>query len=213
MKYQIGPQPELLKEIGQVMVNYSECERSIHDIFRVAMSMDEDQMHLLVSKANLNTEKMIPVIKSVLHRIRPSSLHDSIMQGLSDFSKSVPKRNAVAHWQWAVTQGSVGMATNSLKAKPGQPAESRHYTLKELERIAWELARSAILLVNAATAMRSIGQPLADATWGRNPYEFESDSLDHAVAYATDRVQQFIRTFESENFPPSQSPYADTPPR
>lgn len=211
MKYQIGPQPELLREIGQVMVNYSECERSIHDIFRAVMSLDKDQMYLLVSKANLNAEKMITVIKSEIHRIRPDTLHDSLLQGLTDFTKSIPKRNAVAHWQWAVTKDENGLATNSLKAKPGQPPESRNYTQKDLELIAWEIARAAILLANTAICMRSINRrSLGGTDWDVDRYEFDSGYLDQAAQYAIQRNQSFIANFEAEHFAPEQPPSSGT---
>ncbi|PIB56176.1 hypothetical protein [Pseudomonas sp. 2995-1] len=207
MKYQIGPQPELLREIGQIMVNYSECERSIHDIFRAVMSLDKGQMYLLVSKANLNAEKMVTVIKSEMHRIRPATLHDSLLEGLADFTKSIPKRNAVAHWQWAVTKGDDGLATNSLKAKPEQPPESRNYTRKDLELIAWEIARAAILLANAAICMRSINRrSLGGTDWGVDRYEFDSGYLDQAAQYALERNQSFIAKFEAEHFATEQPP-------
>lgn len=212
MKYQIGPQPELLKEIGQVMVNYSECERSIHNIFRAVMSLDEGQMYLLVSKANLNAEKMVAVIKSEIHRIRPASLHNSILQGLTDFTKSIPKRNAVAHWQWAATKGEEGLATNSLKAKPGQCPEIKNYTLKDLERVAWEIARSAILLGNAAISMHAVNRGfLGSSDWAWDRYEFNSTFRDQDVQYAIDRTHQFISDFEAEHFSPEQPPSSDTP--
>lgn len=212
MKYQIGPQPELLKEIGQVMVNYSECERSIHNIFRAVMSLDEGQMYLLVSKANLNAEKMIAVIKSEIRRIRPASLHDSLLQGLTDFTKSIPKRNSVAHWQWAATKGEEGLATNSLKAKPGQPPESRNYALKDLEMVAWEIARSAILLGNVAIAMRAVNRrSLGGSDWIGDRYEFDNRIKDQGVQYAIDRTHQFIADFETEHFSPEQPPSSDTP--
>ncbi|WP_122259116.1 hypothetical protein [Pseudomonas syringae] len=211
MKYRIGPPAELLKEIGQVMVNYSECERSIHDIFRAVMSLDESQMYLLVAKANLNTEKMIPVIKAELHRIRPANLHESVLQGLADFTKSIPKRNAVAHWQWAVTEGREGFATNSLKVKPGFAPEDRQYTLNDLQRIAWEIARSAILLGNASMAMGFVSRrSLGGLNWSGDRYNFDSDFQAMGIQYALDRAQSFISDYESEHFPPEYSPSSRT---
>jgi hypothetical protein len=211
VKYQIGPGPELLKEIGQVMVNYSECERSIHDIFRSVMSLDEHQMHLLVSKANLNSEKMIPVIKIELHRVRPAILHESILQALGDFTKSIPERNAVAHWQWAVTEGEEGMATNSLRAKPGQPVERRDFALKDLEKISWKVARAAMLLSNAATLMHLISrQSLADGNWARDRYEPDAELRDQMIQHAIDVTQRHIKAYEAEHFQSEPSPSSDT---
>ncbi|MCV4343338.1 hypothetical protein [Pseudomonas capsici] len=211
MKYQIGPKPELLKEIGQIMVNYSECENSIHDIFRAVMSLDEDQMYLLVSKANLNSEKMVAVIKSEIHRIQPTILHNSILEGLTGFTKSIPKRNAVAHWQWAVTDGEEGLAMNSLKAKPRQSPEIRNYTLKDLELIAWEIAKSAILLANAAISMRSTKRrSLGGSDWRMDRYEFNNSHIDQLTKCALENTQSFIANFEAEHFAPEQPPSSGT---
>ncbi|AYL16353.1 hypothetical protein D9N00_18900 [Pseudomonas syringae pv. actinidiae] len=210
MKYRIGPEPELLKEIGQIMVNYSACEHAIHSIFRAVMSLDEQQTYLLVSKANLNAEKMVGVIKSELHRIRPLSLHESILSGLTDFTKSIPKRNTIAHWQWAVTTDQAGMATNSLKAKPGQDIETRDYSLKDLQLISWEIARATVLLTSAATMIRGVArQALAGNDWVGNRYEFDSDILNELIQYSIDRTRKFITDYEADNFPIEQPPSSD----
>ncbi|KTB99534.1 hypothetical protein AO387_21575 [Pseudomonas syringae ICMP 11168] len=210
MKYRIGPEPELLREIGQIMVNYSACEHAIHSIFRAVMSLDEQQIYLLVSKANLNAEKMVGVIRSELHRIRPSSLHDPILSGLADFTKSIPKRNTVAHWQWAVTTDQTGLATNSLKSKPGQAVETRSFSLKDLELISWGIARAAILLESASNMMQPIARKtLVGNDWAGHQYELNSTMLNEQVQCAIDRTQSMISEYEAQNFPSEQPPSSD----
>lgn len=212
MKYQIGPEPELLKEIGQVMVNYSQCESSIHGIFQTVMGLDEGQMYLLVSKANLNTEKMVAVIRSEIHQVRPTLLQQSVLDGLTLFTTSTPMRNAVAHWQWAVTTGLVGTAINSLKAKPNQDPDVRHYTLKDLQLISWQIAKATFLLMDASVLMTTATRSaLAGESWRQLPYELAAniDRRNQLIEIAIQNIRQRIDEYEGEHFSSEPPPSSD----
>lgn len=169
--YRIGPSADLLKEIGQIMVNYSECERAIYSVFRNIMSLDQGDAYLLVKHANLNAEKMSAIIRAEIDRVKPSSLVTVLREALDLFKSSIEHRNIVAHWQWALTDGETGLAFNSLKAKPNEPQTGRPYDILELKTTAFRLAKAATLINTVAITMFEVRkQILADPGWGPNSY-------------------------------------------
>lgn len=185
LKYRIGPPPDLLQEIGQIMVNYSECERAIYGIFRNVMSLGEQDAYLLVKHANLNAEKMTCIIRAEISRIKPQGLIKPLLEALDIFKLSIEHRNIVAHWQWAVTEGDSGLAFNSLKAKPGAQHEGRAYNLVELKATAWRLTKAAILLDTVSITMFEVRKSvLSYPSWAPNNYRNET-ALDEFMINIT----------------------------
>jgi hypothetical protein len=169
--YRIGPSADLLKEIGQIMVNYSECERAIYNVFRNIMSLDQRDAYLLVKHANLNAEKMSAIIRAEIDRVKPSTLVEPLREGLDLFKFSIEHRNIVAHWQWALTEGDTGLAFNSLKAKPDEPQVGRAYDIEELKTTAFRLVKAATLINTVSITMfEARKQILAYPGWGPNSY-------------------------------------------
>ncbi|MGX1174288.1 hypothetical protein [Pseudomonas sp. R151218B TE3479] len=192
-RYQIGPAPELLQEIGQIMVAYSECERSIFAIFKGVMSLDEQDAYLLVKHANLNAEKMLSIIRVQIQRIKPDCLEGPLCEALEIFKRSIEHRNIVAHWQWALTDGTSGLAFNALKAKPGELLNGRSYELEELKLTAWQLAKAAILLGTVAVSMFEVRRTLpTNPGWSPNYYSNRDKQDELIVQSAIDLVREHL---------------------
>ncbi|WP_439871362.1 hypothetical protein [Pseudomonas syringae] len=174
--YRAGPSAELLNEIGQIMVNYSECEHAIYNVFRNTMSLDQGAAYLLVKHANLNAEKMSAIIRAEIDSVKPSALIDPLREGLELFKSSIEHRNIVAHWQWALTEVDAGLAFNSLKAKPDEAKVGRVYDIVELKATAFRLFKAAALINTVAITMLEVRkQILAHPDWGANSYSSRTE--------------------------------------
>lgn len=198
-QYQIGPGPDLTREIGQIIVNYSECERSIFDIFRRVMSLSDHDAYLLVRHANVNAEKMLAVIKAEIARVKPKVLAESIQEALDIFKSAIEHRNIVAHWQWAATEGDTGLAFNSIKSKPGEPQPGRPFELAELKATAWKLAKAATLLANASIMMfTSKSTSLSEGGWTTKPYPNRTALDEWLVEEALGRIREQLQRVEDQ---------------
>lgn len=196
-QYSIGPGPELTKEIGQIMVNYSECERSIFNLFKNVMNLSGHDAHLLVKHANMNPEKMLAVIRLELNKVKPAVLIPSIREALDLFKSSIEHRNIVAHWQWAVTDGETGLAFNDLKSKPGEQSTGRLFELGELRATAWKLAKAAILLAQANVMMfERKSSVLSHGNWAPNAYSNRGAMDEAMISQALDQVWSHIQNVE-----------------
>jgi hypothetical protein len=206
-QYSIGPGPDLTKEIGQIIVNYSECERSIFDVFKNIMNLSSHDAYLLVKHANMNSEKMLAVIKAEINRVKPAALIPAIREALDLFKSSIEHRNIVAHWQWAVTDGSAGLAFNDLKAKPGEQNNGRLFELSELQTTAWKLAKAAILLGNAAVMMfERMPSALSQGGWAPSTYSSRGAADEMMIKLALDQVRQHIQRIEEQIQQDAQRP-------
>ncbi|MNJ47219.1 hypothetical protein D3C77_423710 [compost metagenome] len=198
-QYQIGPGPELTREIGQIIINYSECERSIFEIFKNIMNLSEHDSYLLVRHANMNAEKMLAVIKAEINRIKPSSLVEPVKEALDLFKSAIEHRNIVAHWQWAVTDGDTGLAFNAMKAKPGESQSGRPFELSELKSTAWKLAKAAVLLSNAAIMMFAPQRGvLTQGGWAPSGYSNRGATDEWMIGYALDKLRDHLQRVESQ---------------
>ncbi len=169
--YRAGPSDDLLKAIGQIMVNYSECERAIYSVFCNIMALDQGSAYLLIKHANLNAEKMSAIIRAKIDSVKPSVLVDPLREGLDLFKSSIEHRNIVAHWQWALTEGDTGLAFNSLKAKPDEPQIGRAFDIVELKTTGFRLIKAATLINTVSITMFEVrNQILAYPGWGPNSY-------------------------------------------
>lgn len=206
-QYKIGPGPDLTREIGQIIVNYSECERSIFNIFRGVMSMSEHDAYLLVRHANVNAEKMLAVIKAEIARVKPAILVEPIKEALDAFKSAIEHRNIVAHWQWAVTEGDTGLAFNAIKSKPGEPQAGKPFELTELKATAWKLAKAATLLANASIMMfTSKPTSLSQGAWSPNAYSNRTAQDEWMIQVALDRLREQLQKVEEQIQQDSQPP-------
>lgn len=195
--YRIGPPTELLEQIGQIMVNYSECERAIFEIFKSVMNISEKDGYLLVRITKINTEKMLEIIKQKIESINPKPLIEPLQEGISLFKKSVTLRNMIAHWQWAITDGEAGLAFDSIKAKPEAKGDGRNFKLSELKSVAWVLAKSAMLLGQVSIMIRP-SQPLqlSMGGWASNNYSTEIELYEEIIKLNLTRTQEIIHQYE-----------------
>ncbi|MDU9394310.1 hypothetical protein [Pseudomonas sp. zfem002] len=198
-QYQIGPGPDLTREIGQIIVNYSECERSIFDIFRNIMSLSDHDAYLLVRHANVNAEKMLAVIKTEIARVKPAVLVEPIKEALDAFKSAIEHRNIVAHWQWAVTEGDTGLAFNAIKSKPNERQAGKPFELSELKATAWKLAKAATLLANAAIMMFTRKPAsLSQGAWAPNGYSNRTVLDEWMIEVALARIQEQLQNVEDQ---------------
>lgn len=200
-KYRIGPPAELTQEIGQVVVNYSECERAIFSIFRLVMHLSDEDAYLLVKHANLHADKMSFIIGHKIDQIRPGLLADPLTKALQEFKRLGQKRNVLAHWQWAVTESDTGLAFNSIKGKLGEAGRGHPYSLDDLKTIASDLAKTAAMLNFISLGIRPCGAlTVNSADWRQGSY---SSMLDDAMLqYALDRLTERLDLDKGK--PPSE---------
>lgn len=206
-QYQIGPGPDLTREIGQIIINYSECERSIFDIFKSIMRLSDHDAFLLVRHANLNSEKMMAVIKAEITRIKPGILVDPLKEALNIFKSTIEHRNVVAHWQWAVTKGDTGLAFNAMKSKAGEHQSGRQFELSELKATAWKLAKAATLLANVAIMMfASKPTVLSQGGWAPSGYSNRGALDEWMIGTSLDRIRGHLEKVEDQIRRDSQPP-------
>ncbi|RZI32370.1 hypothetical protein [Pseudomonas orientalis] len=208
--YRIGPSAELLKEIGQIMVNYSECERAIYSVFRNIMSLDQGDTYLLVKHANLNAEKMSAIIRAKIDQVKPSSLIEPLREGLNFFKSSIEHRNIVAHWQWALTEGDTGLAFNSMKSKPDEPEAGRAYDIVELKTTAFRLAKAATLINTVSITMYEVRrQILAYPGWEPNSYSNRTAIDEWIITFSLDKTRDHLDRIEKALYRSVQPPSND----
>lgn len=198
-RYQIGPGPELLQQIGQILVNHSECERAIFGIFKGVLNLSENDAYLLAKQNVLNAEKMANIILEERDRIQPSLLQAPLEEAIRLFRSSIQLRNEVAHWQWAVTDGQSGFASNSIKGKPSSTIQGKEYDLPQLRDGAWLLAKAATLLNQVAISMfaRDVSM-LSDPTWQPSGYRFDTSLNELMVNFALDQTREMLERIEAE---------------
>lgn len=209
-RYKIGPGPELLQEIGQILVNYSECERAIYNIFKSVMSLSEEDAYLLVKYGNINPEKMLAIVLSKHDRIMPPLLRQPLKEAVSLFKGSIELRNEVAHWQWAITDGKSGLAFNSIKSKPEATGNGKTYELSELQKGAWRLAKSAVLLNQIAVSMfAEHSSKLSCSAWAPCNYNAPRAVDELMVEFSLSQTRKMLDRVEAELEKSAQPPFDD----
>lgn len=210
-RYQIGPEPDFLQQIGQILVNYSECERVIFGIFKAVMRLSEEDAYLLVKYGNLNPEKMLTIVVTHTDRIRPSLLREPLKEAIKLFKDSIALRNEVAHWQWAITDGTAGLAFNSIKGRPDAINTGKSYELSELRHGAWLLAKAAMLLNHVAVCMyEDHSSKLSGPAWAPCNYSIRDELDEWALGFSLQRTREMFDPAQAENDDYARPPSEDT---
>lgn len=212
--YRIGPEPELLAQIGQIIVNYSECERAIFQIFKGVMDLTPEDGQLLVKAGNVNPEKMIAIVQKKMDGIQPALLRKPLRESIALFRSTIEFRNVVAHWQWAISDGETGFATNSIKDLPGAEPVGKSIQLSELKSKAWVLAKAASMLNHVAICMYPVPRiELSGPAWEPGYYSRRGQMDELMLGIALLKTQEMLSRVEASMAPAEPEPSGDKAPQ